>query len=134
MAQPPRTLVDFGAGTYVYVTLRSGEAARLRAASGTWRIDVAGEPYAEGRASVEGWAHIMDAARAAAVAVEGFGRTPSEDEMIVQSDGRLLLRRNGLTGGQKNLHFWLHFVPMPVEVGAATNPQSMMTPLAVDWK
>jgi hypothetical protein len=133
--EPPRTLVDFGVGSYVYVALRPGEEARMHAASGKWQIDVGGRPYAEDRAySVEGWAHLMDSTRATAVAVEDFGRGRTEGEMRVQSDGRLVIRRNGLRGEKKTLHFWLHFVAMPVQVGAATSPQSMMSPLAVDWK
>jgi hypothetical protein len=130
--EPPRTLVDFGTSSYVYVALRPGEDARLRAASGKWSIDVGGQPYAAGAAPyVEGWAHAMDATRATAVAVEEFGRGSAEDEMVVQSDGRLLIRRNGLRGLRKSLHFWLHFVGMPVQVGAATSPQSMMAPLEI---
>jgi hypothetical protein len=73
----------------------------------------------------------MDATRATAVAVNQFGRSPADDEILVQSDGRLVIRRNGLGGTRKSLHFWLHFVAMPVQIGAATSPQSMMAPLAV---
>jgi hypothetical protein len=42
-------------------------------------------------------------------------------------------RRGWTKGDEQALHLtvWLHFVPMPVHVGAATSPQSMMTPPAV---
>ena len=132
--EPPRTLVDFGAGSYVYVALRPGEDTRLRAAKSKWQIDVAGQPYAAGQSSVEGWAHVMDATRATAASVEDFGRSDAEDEISVQAEGRLVIRRSVLNSTKKHVHFWLHFVSMPVQVGAATSPQSMMAPLAVEWK
>jgi hypothetical protein len=34
----------------------------------------------------------------------------------------------------KELRFWFHFVPMPVQIGAATSPQAMLSPLEVVWK
>ena len=37
-------------------------------------------------------------------------------------------------GERKVLRFWLHFVSMPVQVGAATSPQSMQSPLVIDWE
>jgi hypothetical protein len=36
-------------------------------------------------------------------------------------------------GGPKRLKFWLHFVPMPVQIGAVTSPPSMLAPLVVEW-
>ena len=33
--------------------------------------------------------------------------------------------------GPKKITFWLHFVGMPVHVGAATSPQAMLAPLRV---
>ena len=49
------------------------------------------------------------------------------------SYGRLVIRRDFLRGGERSLHFWLHFVTMPVQVGAATSPQAMQNPLRVEW-
>jgi len=34
---------------------------------------------------------------------------------------------------ERSLHFWLHFVTMPVQVGAAISPQAMQNPLRVEW-
>ena len=74
----------------------------------------------------------MDKQRATAIAVAGFGAA-SHDRIEVSADGRLRIRRDFLRGGERSLHFWLHFVTMPVQVGAATSPQAMQSPLAVEW-
>ena len=90
----PRTLVDFGAGSAVYAALRPGQQAVLRGRylrdhatsegdTSEWSVDVGGEPYASGRASVvEGWAHVMDSLRATAAAVADFGRSSAEGDRI----------------------------------------------------
>jgi hypothetical protein len=137
--QGPRTLVDLGGGSYVYAALRPGESAVLRAGppwatlvgrAGTLRPYVVAS--ADGRAlPAEGWAHVMDRQRCTAVAVDGFAAGPGA-EIVVDADGRLRLWRSFARPGPKRLTFWLHFVGMPVQVGAATSPQAMLAPLRVE--
>src|SRR5262249_25783956 len=85
------TLVDFGAGTWVYARLAADQAAELQADSRAsddpaWRVlrGPAGHmtPFAVGSAArggqpdsarAEGWAHIMDRHRCLALAVDHFG-------------------------------------------------------------
>lgn len=123
-------IVDFGAGTMVYATIRSGRSARMSAAASDWSIDVNGESYASGREHrAEGWAHVMDRRRATAVALRDFADPHASIE--TWADGRLRIRRDRLSGARKSLTFWLHFVDMPVQIGAATSPQSMMRPPSV---
>ena len=55
-------------------------------------------------------------------------------DSTVSADGRVRLSQRYPGGKESNLTFWLHFVPMPVQVGAVTSPQSMMSPLRVDVK
>jgi hypothetical protein len=146
------TLVDFGGGSYVYAALRKGQAATLRAGSSdkdkasSWEtlLGPAGalKPYVvapPGKDTpAEGWAHVMDRQRCTAIAVEGFARAGEEAELTVDADGRLRLWRLFAPGsapvprGPKRLTFWLHFVGMPVQVGAATSPQAMLAPLRVE--
>ena len=129
------TLVDFGGGSMVYTALRKGQRAVMVAGPGpSWSIDIDGAPYADGmQSSAEGWAHLMDLQRATAVAVAGFAET-RRDSIQVSADGRLMVRRDFPGGGERSLKFWLHFVGMPVQVGAATSPQSMRAPLRVEWE
>jgi hypothetical protein len=149
------TLVDFGAGSLVYAQLRKGEAAVMRAGSLTkpsaehpaWETltGPAGAltPYVTAPRGphvhpAEGWAHIMDRERCTAVAVADFAAPKQEAEITVHADGRLKIWKHFARGGaavprgSKELHFWLHFVGMPVHIGAATSPQAMLAPLAVE--
>jgi hypothetical protein len=147
-------LVDFGAGSLVYAHLRKDEAARLRAgsltsASGsnspawqTWAgpadrlaAYVTAPPGSATRA--EGWAHVMDRQRCTAVALAGFADPGQQSEITVHADGRLQIWRSFAqetkpSTSRRELVFWLHFVDMPVQVGAVTSPQSMLAPLRVE--
>ncbi len=129
-------IVDFGGGSMVYGRLRAGEAAALLATPQSWRVllgpETAMEPYVTGRTgAAEGWAHVMDRERATAVAVDGFGLR--QDRIQAAADGRMRIFREVSGGGPKALTFWLHFVSMPVQVGAATSPQAMLAPLKAEW-
>lgn len=137
-------LVDFGAGTGVYVALKKGQRARLKAHLAglrtprqAWETSVG--PKDDLKLYVvatpksppaEGWAHAMDRQRCTALAVERFGLSARHDQIDVDAAGGLRLAKDG----EKGLRFWLHFVPMPVQVGAVTSPQAMLAPLVVEVK
>ena len=150
------TLVDFGAGSTIYGQIKGDQRMELAAgraegepepkSAAGWvvrqgegdqpPIFAASTPAAPRPA--EGWAHIMDAKRCTALAVADFGRSKARDRISVEANGRLRLARDFSTGvapskGPKSLAFWLHFVPMPVQVGAATSPQAILSPLRVEW-
>ncbi len=138
LVEGPPTLVDFGANDTVYDALRPGATFALSAApaeerSQRWFVRLNDEPYASGSKPAEGWAHVMDKQRATAIAVAGFGEE-TRDRIEVSADGHLLIRRDFSGGSERALHFWLHFVTMPVQVGAATSPQAMLTPLRIEWE
>lgn len=136
-----RTLVDFGANDTVYDALQAGQRLILAAAPpgggggqprrDRWFVHLDDALYASGAQSAEGWAHIMDRQRAVAVAVEGFGRE-TRDSIEASAAGRLIVRREFDGAGDRSLHFWIHFVTMPVQIGAATSPQAMENPLRVE--
>jgi dienelactone hydrolase len=136
LANGSPTLVDFGAGSAVYTTLTKGQSALLRGRAARWEVlsgrveDLAPLVVSTSRSPpAEGWAHLMDRQHCTAVAVASFGRAGT-DEIQLDADGRLRLRRQGAL----SLRFWLHFVDMPVQVGALTSPQSMQAPLVVEIK
>src|SRR5262249_38214813 len=150
------TLFDFGAGTSVYGQLRKGESARLRQnpakrpeSTPAWETFLGPEralkPYVvtPGSATAlsrnaEGWAHVMDGQRCTALAVDEFGTGKHGAEITVRADGRLRLWKHFAAPGEpapkgmKQVTFWLHFVTMPVHVGAATSPHAMLAPLQVE--
>ncbi|MGH9675313.1 MAG: hypothetical protein ACRD44_19250 [Bryobacteraceae bacterium] len=134
VAGPP-LLVDFGASSMVYAVLRKEPAITFDATGEGWAIDLAGERYAAGAGAPEGWAHVMDRERATAAAVAEFDQfnPPARSRIEIHAGGRLLLRRDVTRGRENTLRFWLHFVSMPVQIGAATSPQSMLSPLRVEW-
>ena len=145
-------LVDFGAGTWVYSRLRSGQVAVLEAqrpgvgppaSAPAWRVSrgtakalrpfVVSDPVRPVRA--EGWVHLMDRKRCLALAVDGFGRERLES-IQATAEGGIRVRR--VFGSQKraathskSLRCWLHFVGFPPQQSAATSPRHMQTPPAV---
>ena len=146
------SLVDFGAGTWVYSRLRSGQVAVLEAqrpgvgppaSAAAWRVSrgtakalrafVVSDPVRPVRA--EGWVHLMDRKRCLALAVDGFGRERLES-IQATAEGGVRVRRmfasqkRGATHS-KSLRCWLHFVGFPPQQSAATSPRHMQTPPAV---
>jgi hypothetical protein len=141
------TLVDFGAWTYVYASLRAGETARMYAqpqgdATSLVRIErgsrgqqreVATNEAAAGKRAAEGWLQVMDRRRCLALAVADFGQA-SEDVLEVAAEGSVSYERHyqaaarGEAGPPKKLRGWLHFVHFPPQHSAATSPRMMQTP------
>ena len=143
-------LVDFGAGTWVYARLASGQVASLQAKRSTGdRVDgatpcsvlkgtaraseafVVSDPRRPTRS--EGWVHLMDRKRCLALAVDSFGHeqfeaieTTAEGNVRVR---RVFSRRKVRTG--KSLRAWMHFVGFPPQQSAATSPRHMQTPPAI---
>ena len=146
------SLVDFGAGTWVYSRLRSGQMAVLETRrSGTapsgaaagWRVSrgteksrrafVVSNPVRPVRA--EGWVHLMDRKRCLALAVDGFGRERLESIEVTAEGGvrvrRVFASRKAGVANRKSLRTWLHFVGFPPQQSASTSPRHMQTPPAV---
>lgn len=149
------TLVDFGATSFVYSSLRAGEQARLEVSGNSqpnatgspkdnWRI-LRGradklQPVAVGRSPrppekmLEGWAHVMDRKRCLAVAVGEFGHSTGGDRIEVSAEGAVCVWRNFAAQANqkpdtsKSLRTWWHFVGFPPQKTAATSPRMMQTP------
>ena len=146
------SLVDFGAGTWVYSRLRSGQIAVLetqRPIAGppgsvaAWRVSrgtakalrafVVSRPVRP--VPSEGWVHLMDRKRCLALAVDGFGRERLESIQATAAGGvrvrRVFASQEGGAATSKSLRCWLHFVGFPPQQSAATSPRHMQTPPAV---
>ena len=149
---PVPSLADFGAGTWVYSRLRSGEMVVLetqQAANGpsgpaaAWRMlrgtakasraFVVSNPVGPVRA--EGWVHLMDRKRCLALAVDGFGREHLESIQATAEGAvrvrRVFASRKPGAANRKSFRTWLHFVGFPPQQSAATSPRHMQTPPAV---
>ena len=139
----PPVLVDLGAGPSVYASLKPGQGIFYSAGgvwggalhSGWWQVDMktgnARSPYVSQDKNptwrnAEGWVHVMDDVACTAIAVADLFEF-SHTEFQIDSQAKIHLKRSVTGGGDKKLHFWLHFVDMPVQLGAVTSPQSMLS-------
>jgi hypothetical protein len=154
-------LVECGARSTVYSTLEpedhlafeSGPRLSEQGRELSWRIarGRGNSPALEAvglrkdGVSAEGWVHAMDSRRCTAMAVASFGAGSNGtlDLFEVEGNGLLRFERQFLAIGPaagarklatKGLKFWIHFVTMPVQVGAKTSPQAMLAPLEVRWR
>lgn len=144
-------LVDFGAGDFVYATVSEQQATQLVAGPREtdhipWQVShgareqlrpmvIASREYAT--PEVHGWAHVMDSRRCTALAIGDFGNESTDS---INVDGRGVLTWTRLfpdeqrnPDSRQQLEFWIHFVTMPVHIGARTSPRSMQEPLEVRW-
>ena len=136
------TLVDFGAWTYVYSSLYSGEATEMLARPRDVLPPLVrihrGPPselieVASNEAVAEGWLHVMDRRRCLALAVAEFGKD-ADDTLVASAEGIVIGKRHwlppvrDLAATTKKLHAWLHFVHYPPQYSAATSPRMMQTP------
>jgi len=137
---------DFGTGSWSYGAFRGADdSAVLRQIVGTanstdWQISTGpqGREQLYERAAgprparVEGWGHLQDASRAVAFAIEDFGRAPGDHTIALDGKGQLAFRFAPMeSAGRLTLSVYEHYVASPVQIGAATNPVAMSSPLIV---
>jgi hypothetical protein len=131
---------DFGTDRWTYGSLRAPEeAVQLSVvADGTgaaeWEIDTrrAGESqaYEVGgeRSLVEGWGHLQGPTRAVAFAMGDFAREAGTYTMGVDGAGQLSMMVSRPGRSRHELTVYQHYVSVPVHIGAATSPMSMLNP------
>ncbi len=151
-ASAASTLVDFGATSVVYTSLRLGQEAELLAGPTAMGSEPAGSPLwqilrrDQGRdvpfalgpkrspaRQIEGWAHVMDRKICLALAIDAFARD-TRDRLNAAADGRVTFWREydpAQKANPKRLRLWLHFVHFPPQSSAGASPQQMQTPLEV---
>ncbi|MDX2039291.1 MAG: hypothetical protein SFX72_21770 [Isosphaeraceae bacterium] len=147
-------LVDFGASSWVYEQLKADETTRFVAGpegrKPRWAIEQSGKDgrrrafaisVSEDTREVEGWAHVADATRCTAIAVDDFA-AHAEDSLELGGSGEVVISREYPTGPKRSkttdasrrlLRFWIHVVPTPVQVGALTSPQAILAPPKLVW-
>lgn len=145
-------LVEFGATSVVYTSLRPGQEAELLAGPSAMGSESEDRPLWEvlrrdqGRAMpfalgptrsparrVEGWTHVMDRTICLALAIEAFARD-TRDRICAAADGKVTFWREYAPtqkASHKRLRLWLHFVHFPPQATAGASPQQMQMPLEV---
>lgn len=104
---------------------------KIEAGPGTRRRAIETSAGSRGK-SAAGWGHLHDAGSAVAFAVARFGKDPGTYTLLAGADGQATYRFAPSDRlGQYQVVLYEHFVATPIQVGAATNPTSMVTPLSV---
>ncbi|HEX6896518.1 MAG TPA: hypothetical protein VF146_14665 [Bryobacteraceae bacterium] len=76
------------------------------------------------------WGHLQDAKEAVAFAIENVGVIPGTYQFRIEGDGQTSVRfAPAEPAGELDLTVYEHFVPPPVQIGAATSPASALSPL-----
>jgi len=116
-----QTASSAGANRWVVLTTNAQQPRRPYETAAGSRVKTAG-----------GWGHFQDVKTAVAFGVEGFGKTPGTYSIALDGQGQTAFRfAPAEPATQHQLTVYLHFVPTPVAVGAATNPTSMLNPPVV---
>jgi len=116
-----QTASSAGANRWVVLTTNAQQPRRPYETSAGSRVKTAG-----------GWGHFQDVKTAVAFGVEGFGKTSGTYSIALDGQGQTAFRfAPAEPATQHQLTVYLHFVPTPVAVGAATNPTSMLHPPVV---
>lgn len=140
-------LLDYGGADFVYATVRANQSSLLAAGpragrSVPWKVlhgtgddlkPLVIAPRNRPSPRVFGWVHAMDSERCTALAVANFAES-TRDQIRVDGDGQMKILRefaDPTPVKKKRLELWMHFVTMPVHIGARTSPRSMQEPLSV---
>jgi hypothetical protein len=141
-AAPP-LFWDFGTDRWTYGVLRTAaDSATLTqtvtaGGSADWQIRTGPtgqeqlyETPGANRSRVTGWGHIQDAKGVVAFAVGGFGRQPGTYNIALDGAGHATFRMApGQASTRHQITVYEHFVATPVQIGAATSPAAMLSPL-----
>jgi hypothetical protein len=137
---------DFGTGSWTYGALRRADqlavleqsiSAMPRGAQ-PWTVLLgpAGDPAlyevagATRPALAEGWGHLTGGQRVVAFGVADFGLRQGVYRMALSGGGAAQFAYTASTGQDSlDLTVYQHFVGVPVQIGAATSPPSMLNPL-----
>jgi hypothetical protein len=134
---------DFGTGRWTYGSLRDPSDSvvlteTMKAGSADWRVASGPkgkeEPYevsgSGSHSQMVRWGHIQDAKEAVAFAVDGNPDLPGKYQFSLDGTGAVSIGFTPSTPRtQHELTVYEHFVNTPVQIGAATSPSSMLSPL-----
>jgi len=135
---------DFGTGHWTYGALRNaGDSVVLSEAvksSGVneWKVATSSngqeqlyETGAAARSQIVRWAHLQNGNEAIAFAMETEGSSAGTYRISFAGDGRTSFHfAPTLPRSQHRLTVYEHYVAPPVQIGAATSPASILSPLS----
>lgn len=135
---------DFGTDRWTYGALRNENSSvvltnevEVAGATGWW-VDLGPKgqerPYettGSTRPRVAGWGHVQGGTEVVAFGMDRFATAPGTYRIALDGAGQTSFRVTPATPVTRHqLTVYQHFVSTPVQIGAATSPPSMLSPLA----
>ena len=135
---------DFGTDRWTYGTLRNSEDSVVLSqtvkTSGVneWKVTAASngqeQSYETGvadRSKIIRWAHFQDGHEVIAFVMETKGSSAGTYRMRLAGDGQTSFHfAPALPGAEHQITLYEHYVASPVQIGAATSPSSISSPLS----
>jgi hypothetical protein len=132
---------DFGTSRWTYGSFRNAtDSVTLTQADGGWTVmagpkgkELPYETLRKGGTEFVQWAHLQDSKE-----VVAFGWYPHKEitgirQFTLDGNGQALIRyAPAVHESSHGLEIFEHFVTTPVQIGAATSPSALLSPLVVD--
>jgi exo-rhamnogalacturonan lyase-like protein len=134
---------DFGTSHWTYGSMRAATDSVIMSGTvgatgtGEWTVssgpkgrEVAAETSGADNATFGGWGHIQGAKEVVAYAIEGFKARRGTYRIAIDGTGQTMFQATPPAPQAKHeLAVYAHFVSTPVQIGAATSPAAILSPL-----
>jgi hypothetical protein len=134
---------DFGTTRWTYGSMRAATDSVVMSdtvgatATGEWTVssgpkgrEVAAETSGPDAASFGGWGHVQGAKEVVAYAIEGVKTRRGTYRIAIDGSGQTTFQVSAPAPQPKHeLTVYAHFVSTPVQIGAATSPAAILSPL-----
>ena len=134
---------DFGTTRWTYGSMRAATDSVVMSdmvgatATGEWTVstgpkgrEVAAETSGADAASFGGWGHVQGAKEVVAYAIEGVKTRRGTYRIAIDGSGQTTFQVSAPAPQAKHeLTVYAHFVSTPVQIGAATSPAAILSPL-----
>lgn len=134
---------DFGTTRWTYGSMRAATDSVVMSdtvgatATGEWTVssgpkgrEVAAETSGPDAASFGGWGHVQGAKEVVAYAIEGVKTRRGTYRVALDGSGQTTFQVSAPAAQAKHeLTVYAHFVSTPVQIGAATSPAAILSPL-----
>src|SRR5262245_9031726 len=134
---------DFGTARWTYGSIRAATDSVVMTdtvaatATGDWTVssgpkgrEVAIETSRPDAASFAGWGHVQGGKEVVAYAIEGVKTRRGTYRIAIDGSGQVTFQVSPLAPEARHeLTVYAHFVSTPVQIGAATSPAAILSPL-----
>ena len=122
-----RTATDSVVMTDVIKSVTSAEWTVMSGPKGREQVYETGSAD---RATFGGWGHLQGAKEVIAYAIEGLSKRPGTYRIALEGTGQMSFQFTSATPQpQHELTVYQHYVSTPLQIGAATSPAAILSPL-----